>query len=277
MFTTKETTICEKSIESFLSEIDYILESEELTEEEALKILRAVSEKAGWNIDSILSETIQEIENGNVRNWYRRFLISEKYGILMKPRGGTTYGITHASDECVLVYSPHIPSTIMLTPQGKIKIPEGEVYLNDLLNFHGFSARWGDKCGLYTSKGTPLFPCIFEYVENSPFFNFAKLRYKGYEYNYYQLEAKSAPKNLDRNKIAFTCEDSIYQLFCNGFANDGEIHRGAITYHTNNVDETYNNLPKEEIIRMIEENVADLKKELGKYHHIFECDEAIEN
>ena len=249
MIETNKISTCKKDIEFFLlsSLMSYILEIENLSQERVSASLCAVSEKAGWMIDSILSETIQEIENCQVRNWFRRFLISEKYGTLIEcPRGGTNkYCIMFASDDCVLVNSPHIirnqelikpTSTIILSPQGEIMVQEGLAWLNErsLSRCHGFTARWKELSGIYSEKGTPLFPCIFDYVQNDEYLHIGKLQYKGCKYQYIlagtasQIErAHLAMFAEDSNScFCFQSDDKVYQLVCLGFANDGEIHHG---------------------------------------------------
>ncbi len=58
MFATHKTTICKEDIESLLLEIEDFLADEEESQDETFAILCAVSERAGWNIDTILSNTI---------------------------------------------------------------------------------------------------------------------------------------------------------------------------------------------------------------------------
>ena len=294
MFRIIRTTINEKDIEDFL--FSRYIEEENLSQEEVSASLCAVSEKAGWIIDSILSDTIQEIENWQVRNWFRRFLISEKYGVLIDyPRGGTNeYCIMFASDDCVLVNSPHIirnqelikaTSTIILSPQGEIMVQEGQVWLNErsLSRCHGFTARWKEMFGIYSEKGTPLFPCIFDYVQNDEYLHIGKIQYKGCKYQYILLGTVSqiekdhlAMMAEDSNRcFCFQSDDKVYQVVCLGFVNDGEIHHGAITIYNQEGEDTFSNLPKEEQQRLIEENKDDLRKELCSYHHIFTKDELL--
>ena len=61
MFRIIRTTINEKDIEDFL--FSRYIEEENLSQEEVSASLCAVSEKAGWIIDTVLSDTIRKIEN----------------------------------------------------------------------------------------------------------------------------------------------------------------------------------------------------------------------
>ena len=297
MIRINRITINEKDIEYFLlsSHMSYIHKIENLSQERVSASLCAVSEKARWVIDSILSDTVQEIENWQVRNWFRRFLISEKYGVLIDyPRGGTNeYCIMFASDDCVLVNSPHIirnqelikpTSTIILSPQGEIMVQEGQVWLNErsLSRCHGFTACWNKLYGIYSEKGTPLFPCIFDYIQNDIYLHIGKLQYLGCKYQYILLGTVSqiekecfAMLAEDSNRcFCFQSDDKVYQVVCLGFVNDGEIHHGAFTIYKEGED-TFSNLPKEEQQRLIEENKDDLRKKLCSYHHVFTKDELL--
>lgn len=285
MIKVNRITINEKDIEDFLC--SRYIEEENLSQEEVSASLYAVSEKAGWIIDTVLSDTIRKIENWQVRNWYRRFLISEKYGILIDyPRGGTNeYCIMFVSDDCVLVYSPRTKSTIILSPQGEIMVQEGQVWLNErsLSRCHGFTARWKGLSGIYSEKGTPLFPCIFDDIQNYEYLHIGKLQYVGCKYQYILLGSISqiekdhfAMLAEDSNRcFCFQSDDKVYQVVCLGFVNDGEIHHGAFTIYNQEGDDTFSNLPKEEQQRLIEENKNDLRKELCSYHHIFTKEELL--
>ena len=197
MFRIDKTTICKNDIERLLllPLMKNILIHEKLTSEEVFENLCSNSEEAGWDIHAILSETILHVENEFIRNYFRRFLISEMYDILMAsyPRGGTKkYCIMYADDNCILVESPRIirdneiirpTSTIVLSPEGKVMVQENTVYIYEKsITKHGFTASWNDLYGLYTLNGEMLLPCIFERIEHKDYENYLFLRYKGIYY-----------------------------------------------------------------------------------------------
>ena len=167
MFRIDKTTICKNDIERLLllPFMKNILIHEGMTSEEAYENLCSYSEKGGWEIHTILSETILLVENESIRNYFRRFLISEMYDILMAyPRGGTKkYCIMYADDNCILVESPRIirdneiirpTSTIVLSPEGKVMVQENTVYINEnSITKHGITASWNDLYGIYTLEG----------------------------------------------------------------------------------------------------------------------------
>ena len=202
MLTVTYKTIDDSELNLFLidSETTLALEDADISEKDFSELLYSASEQADWDIDTLLSE-IQRIEDYDLRNLFRRFLISQKYNILARyPRGGTKeYAITFVNDECVLVDCPRViiddelikpTSTIVLSPTGEIKVPEGEVYINgNSITIHGFNASWNGLQGLYGRRGEMLLPCIFEMVTNNDYENDHYARYKGIYYRFSPVPA----------------------------------------------------------------------------------------
>lgn len=229
MLTVKKTNILENDLEYFLSDSNtiYLINEEKLSMNVLSATLHTIAQEADWNINSILENTIQDINDAYLRNWFRRFLIAQKYGILPRcPKGGSDqYVIVDASDDCVLVYNPRAivnqglikpTSTIVLTPEGGIKIPEGKVWLNEYsLTSHGFTAKWNGKYGIFTRKGNVLFPCLFEDMGNSILADYGCVRYKGFAYLYklrgtFPVVKPEAIK--DDKTISFCCENKVYSI-----------------------------------------------------------------
>ena len=185
MFTTIKDFINKEEIEYFTSTYNYVFKEENISLEEVYKLLCDISYWGGWEIASILSNTIQEIKNAQVRNEFRRFLISERFGIYMYYQPDQ-YCIMYAWDDCVLVNSPGIikDSTILLSSKGDIIIPEGQVWLNENFGRYGFTAKWNGLLGIYSKKGQVFLPCIFDECEND-YLPKGNLRYKGEEYMYH--------------------------------------------------------------------------------------------
>ena len=232
MLTVKKTNILENDLECFLSDSNtiYLIEEEKLSTNVLSATLHTVAQEADWNINSILANTIQDINDEYLKDWFRRFLIAQKYGILPRyPRGGTKqYVIVFSSEGCVLVHCPRHPytvidgedflpsSTIILSPQGEIIVSENVVWLNEnSLTSHGFTAKWNGKYGIFTSKGNVLFPCIFEDLGNSILADYGCVRYKGFLYSY-RLRGtfpEVDPETIKNDKtIGFCCEDNVYSV-----------------------------------------------------------------
>lgn len=232
MLTVKKTNILEKDLECFLSDSNtiYLIEEEKLSMDVLSAKLHTIAQEADWGINTILENTIQDLNNEYLRNWLRRFLIAQKYGILSRyPKGGTNqYAIVYSSDECVLVHCPRRPytvidgedfvptSTIILSPQGEIIVSENVVWLNEnSLTSHGFTAKWNGKYGIFTRKGNVLFPCIFEDMGNSVLADYGCVRYKGFVYLYKLRGAFPVVKPeaiKDDKTISFCCEDKVYSI-----------------------------------------------------------------
>lgn len=254
MLTIAKTTISEKDLELFFEDsyIKYCLEKDKIDKDDLLGLYRSVAEQAGWNIDAILSQTIQTIENdsdpllsSDRRDWHwlRGFLISQKYGISNhKPHQRTNeYYVDYASDVCVLIHSPRInegqvpvqpESTIILTPQGEIKTPEGKVRIDWRSSGGlGFTAKWDGKYGLYTFRGDVLLPCVFDDLVASMLWERpVKLLYKGFLYNFLVEGKKQEMEIVDRetndkpSSIAFIGKNSAFSLSFVGLNELGIIH-----------------------------------------------------
>ena len=301
MITAVKTVIEEHHIKVFIEESHFLFKDEGIPETDALKLLLSVSKKGEWLIDTILSNTIVIIENEALRNQYRRFLISRKYGVLMNmPKGETDqYYITHTSDNCVLIDSPakdmfqgqelirKPTSTIVLSPDGKIKINEGSVYIfGNLLTPHGFTAKWNNKLGIYTKSGEVLLPCIFDYVENDEYLRFGELIYKGFKYHYSRINCFSRMTSEDLGWMGyddirfcrFVCEDLFYRISFRWYDDSDTIHDGAVTRYLSEDERMekhspFLSLPKEEKIRLSKENINELFGIIASYHHCFTNEE----
>ncbi len=139
-------------------------------------------------------------------------MISQKYGISNhKPHQRTNeYYVDYASDVCVLIHSPRInedqvlvrpESTIILTPQGEIKTPEGKVRIDWRSSGGlGFTAKWDGKYGLYTFRGDVLLPCVFDDLVAPVLWDQpVKLLYKGFLYNFLVEGEKQEMEIVDRD------------------------------------------------------------------------------
>ena len=254
MLTIAKTTISEKDLELFFEDsyIKYCLEKDKIDKDDLFGLYRSVAEQAGWNIDVILSETIQTIEDDfdpllssdrRDWDWLRGFLISQKYGISNhKPHQRTNeYYVDYASDVCVLIHSPRInegqvpvqpESTIILTPQGEIKTPEGKVRIDWRSSGGlGFTAKWDGKYGLYTFRGDALLPCVFDDLVAPMFWERpVKLLYKGFLYNFLVEGEKQEMEIVDRetndkpSSIAFIGKNGAFSLSFVGLNELGIIH-----------------------------------------------------
>lgn len=252
MLTVAKTTISEKDLKRLFDNpyIKYCLKKDNINKGAMLDLYCSVSEQAGWNIDKILSETIQTIEDdpdpflsSARRDWLRGFLISQKYGISYQkphPRKKEHY-VDYSSDICVLINSPRVnkgqllvrpESTIILTPKGEIKIPEGKVRIDWRSSGGlGFTAKWDGRYGLFTFRGDVLLPCIFDdllapILWDDP----VKLLYKGFLYNFLvegekqEMEIGDCDTDGNRSGIAFIGKKSVFSLSFVGFNEHGIIH-----------------------------------------------------
>lgn len=223
MLAIKQHTFSEKDLGSFLHFPQTIafFEQLKLTTDGVLATFRVIAEESCWNIDSILNEAIQNIEDESLRNVFRRFLISQKYGI--SPwYCGQQYSVCKVSDNSVLVDTPlqtvpnkecKISYTIFLSPQGDIKVPESEkVWVFDTLK-HGFHVVGNGKSGIYTWTGNVLFPCLFDAVDNG--WPAETLEYKGNKY-VFTICVTSSEVNpamfRDDKTISFCCEDKVCSI-----------------------------------------------------------------
>lgn len=252
MLTVTKTSISKQDLKRLFNNpyIKYCLEKDNINKGDLLDLYRSVSERAGWNIDKILSETIQTIKDdsdtllSSVRkDWLRGFLISQKYGIpCRKPHLHTgDYYVDYASDNCVLINSPCVnkgqllvrpESTIILTPQGEIKTPEGEVRIDWRSSGGlGFTAKWNGKYGLYTFRGDVLLPCVFDNLVAPMLWNDpVKLLYNGFLYNFLvegekqEMEIGDCDTDDNHSSIAFTGKKSVFSLAFVGRNEYGIIH-----------------------------------------------------
>lgn len=194
---TVKTVINENDLDSFLKlpKTKYNLKDIGLSESEAAQLFCPIADKAGWNIDSILSTTLQEVEDESIRYIFLRFLLSKKYDILPFDTSDAV-SITFADDRCVLVDVPRTitygyndpiitpTSTIVLSPIGEVIVPEGHVWVSPTSEMcKGFSTFWDDKAGLLSRNGKVIFPCIMGFLENKDY-NDLQLIYKNHEYHY---------------------------------------------------------------------------------------------
>lgn len=213
--------------------------------DDAVSKLIFVSEKAEWDIDKILSDTINLIEENVFRNLFRGFLISIKYNVGFSRTDGYNSQkaqVTYAWDDCVLIYKPQSKSTVVLSPTGKIKVPEGNVYVFENRSVRGFTARWGRFWGMYTNNGDVLVPCVCDYIDNKDYIT--EFGYKGVKYSLGILGSLQEPKDslrrlLDDDKV-FVCGELVYILMCMGVCRDR--HCGPVTIITESEDETNNSM-----------------------------------
>ena len=252
MLTVTKTTISEKDLEQLFenSYIKFCLKKDKIDKDNLLGLYRSVSEQADWNIDAILSETIQTIKDDSDpllssvrRDWFRGFLISKKYGIpCHQPHlHKEDYYVDYASDICVLINSPRVmteqvlvrpESTIILTPQGEIKTPEGKVRIDWRSSGGlGFTAKWDGKYGLYTNKGNVLLPCVFDDLVASVFWDYpVKLLYKGFLYRFMvegekqEMEIGDCDTDDKSSSIAFVGKKNVFSLAFVGRNEFGIIH-----------------------------------------------------
>ena len=233
MLTIAQTIITEKDLEKFLSDpyTIYNIKKANLSESEGALILQSVAENAEWIIDTILKETIQSIEDEYLRNWFKKYLVSVKYGILPQNTDTHQYSVGHAWYGCILINCPCVikdselvqpASTIILTPQGEIKTPEGEVLLDgNKPCLHGYYAEWEGLKGVYTWNGDVLLPCVFsDFSDPMQLEKPCTLIYKGFQYHFL-LEGKREEMepidtdhvtNAKSSSIAFVSDDSVYSI-----------------------------------------------------------------
>lgn len=221
MLTIKRRTINERDLDYFLNDphTNIVIEEAGISEKETSDLLHNIAEKADWIINSILSEQILQIDNKQIRNRFRRFLISEKYNILMDYRT-EKYCIIYADDNCILVQSPHVirgnemikpTSTIVLFSTGEVKVPEGVVWLNERPTAHGFTAKWNNLFGLYTNNGDVFLPCIFEEITTKEYERYHYLRYKGFYYMFIPTLLKQE-ELTSSHEVAYSFKDRTYCL-----------------------------------------------------------------
>ena len=252
MLAVAKTTISEKDLKRLFDNpyIKYCLKKDKINKRGLLNLYRSVSEQANWNIDAILSETIQTIKDDSDpllssvrRDWFRGFLISQKYGIpCHQPHlHKEDYYVDYASDICVLIHSPRVnkdqelvrpESTIILTPQGEIKTPEGKVRIDWRSSGGlGFTAKCDGKYGLYTFRGDVLLPCVFDDLVAPVLWDQPlKLLYKGFLYDFLvegdkqEIEIGDSDTDDYHSSIAFVGKKNVFSLSFVGYNKYGIIH-----------------------------------------------------
>lgn len=269
MLTVAKTTITEKDLELLFEDsfVKSCLEKHRISKKDLLDLYCSVSEQAGWNIDAILSETIQTLKqtpdtlmSSMKRDWLRWFLVSQKYGIFIDKQDPHMEGyyVDYVSDYCVLIHSPRVmkdqvlvqpESTIILTPQGEIKTPEGEVWLDWRSSGGiGFTAKWNGKSGLYTKRGDVLLPCVFDDLFAPVFWDDPlKLLYKGFLYSFLNEGEKEEMEIVDHatcdrpSSIAFVGKKNVFSLAFVGRNKDGFI-RDEDKTNTHEVEDPFGRL-----------------------------------
>lgn len=145
--------------------------------ESFLALLKSVAESANWDIDMILTESIQLIRKSEgvlsahdakvLQNDFRKVLIAKKYGISEKYDGWTNYWVARASDDCIVIQAEDTNTSIILNSDGNLILDEGKVRLNSRsLTSNGYNAINKGGSGLFSRKGKEILPCVFIDVEN---------------------------------------------------------------------------------------------------------------
>ena len=269
MLAVAKTAISDKDLKRLFdnSFIKYCLKKDKINKRSLLNLYRSVSEQANWNIDAILSKTIQTIKDDSDpllssvrRDWFRGFLISQKYGIpCHQPHlHKEDYYVDYASDICILIHSPRVnqdqvlvrpESTIILTPQGEIKTPEGKVRIDwRSAGGLGFTAKWDGKYGLYTFRGDTLLPCVFDDLVAPVLWDQpVKLLYKGFLYDFLvegdkqEIEIGDCDTNNHHSSIAFIGKKNVFSLSFVGYNRYGIIHPKNKT-HAHEIENPFDRL-----------------------------------
>lgn len=92
------------------------------TKEENIDLIVSIVKSNSSQIDTFLTDGIKQIRNLELRKGLIRYLISVKYGIDMACVHSKRRYVEEVLDGCVLISCPY--STIMLTIDGKIMVPE---------------------------------------------------------------------------------------------------------------------------------------------------------
>ncbi len=162
-----------------LSEKDLDLAIKDANREKKAKkaaLLKSVAESANWNIDAILSDSIQLIRKSDgglnykeakvLRCDFRKVLIAKKYGISER-YNGNVYWVGHATDDCIIIQCEDSNTSLILSPTGELLMDEGKVKLNvNSLTNNGYNTHNKHSLGLYSKKGKEILPCIFDEVDN---------------------------------------------------------------------------------------------------------------
>ena len=145
--------------------------------EDIFALLKSVAESVNWDIDRILTESIQLIRKSEgvlsahdakvLQNDFRKVLIAKKYGISEKYDGWTNYWVARASDDCIVIQAEDTNTSIILNSDGNLILDEGKVRLNSRsLTSNGYNAINKGGSGLFSRKGKEILPCVFIDVEN---------------------------------------------------------------------------------------------------------------
>ena len=285
MLTIANKTISEKEIDLFLEDLytQHIVKESKYDVEIISATLRTAAEKADWIIDTILGVTIQSINDGWLKDWFRSYLLSIKFGIQLRHSQGNSpqYVLERANDECALVSSPHrnpkgieASSTIVLSPIGEIKIPEGQVWINPSVNAYGYTSKWNGLFGLFTWYGDMLFPCVFDYLTN-PLLNelWGTLLYKGFLYRYIMKGKREDMNNVDIERIttenlssmAFICDDRVYLIEFMGYNTFDYMHKGGIAAFREDA-ESFNKLSDGEKMELAAKNIEEFFEIIQSIH-----------
>jgi len=154
-----------------------IIDGSKEKRERIMGLLQSIAESANWDINVILSDSIQLIKGAKdglspgdtrkLRNSFRKILIAKRYGIGLNWNDGDYY-VGRATDDCVIIQSNESNTSIVLSPSGELIIDEGKVKLLDSSlapNGYNAFAKIGGS-GLFSKNGREILPCIFSNVDN---------------------------------------------------------------------------------------------------------------
>ena len=150
------------------------------------------AEVADWDIDNALQDTIDHVDDCNLRNFYRRFLISIKFDCAINYESARYYDpyISQVTDDWVTIvflsavteidesepllqryHSAMKRTTLLSSPGGQELIPDGYIYINDKYVLDTI-ATTEDACtskktyGIYDLKeGKSIIPHVLEDVK----------------------------------------------------------------------------------------------------------------
>ena len=223
----------------------FIEDEEDSLKKDKIRSLTQKLEEAKWDVDEVLRSVVPAIEEEDLRDNCRRLLIAAKHDVdeccNFYP-DQDAYVDEFFSEKCVLIqYSknhtrPH-SSTAVLTPDGRIIIPEGLISINGRsMWFSGyFDARKADdegKFGLVSQDGKFILPCIFDGLDNK---ETIVGHYKGVDFHFVMLREPLVGSNSKNYKIS---EKLYLNVSCLGRDNEFE-HFGAVAVSKKN-DEPLN-------------------------------------
>ena len=132
--------------------IDWYWNDDTVSAEIVKYVLSKNAEVADWDVDNALQYTIDHVDDYNLRNFYRRFLISIKFDCAINYGSAGYYDpyISKVTDDWVtIVFLSNVteidgaesltqiyPSamkrtTLLSSPGGQELIPDGYIYIND--------------------------------------------------------------------------------------------------------------------------------------------------